>query len=128
MRLSFLAAAIAVLLIADQPAWANCVDPFILKVDSAMTVEAHTRAGHPCRIVLYSRAGWRAGIQWAQITVPPAHGFLRTSEENGRRPTMAYYVPQPGFVGHDQFEVSLRYTTFTRANLLLLRVEMTVTP
>jgi hypothetical protein len=64
-----------------------------------------------------------------QIAVPPAHGVLGVSEKEGTRRYVAY-VPQKGFVGHDRFEIYLRYMgeSAIYSFSTLVKVEMNVAP
>ena len=132
MRSLFLLAVTAILLLADQSAWAQSsrpgclVNPGILPTDSIKNAEVHVRVGHPCRINFYSLAGWRLGIHTVEIVMPPEHGTLSTSDKRGGRGIMTY-MPQPGFIGHDRFDVYVRFTTFVSATFTRYKVEVTVT-
>ena len=132
MRLLFLPAVTAILLLADQSAWAQSsrpgclVNPGIIPTDSIKNAEVHVRSGHPCQINFYSLAGWRLGIHTVEIVVPPAHGTLRTSDKSGGRGIMTY-MPQPGFIGQDRFDVFVEFTSFVRATFTRYKVEVTVT-
>jgi hypothetical protein len=126
MRL-FLPAVIAVLLLAGQPASAyatptGCVSTFGLKRDSIRNVVARTRPGQPCQIIL----GWRSRVDVVQIVEPPAQGAVGAPEKEGERRRFAY-VPRAGFIGHDRFEVYVRYTPFVKTYYTLLKIDMDVT-
>ncbi len=133
MRLLFLPTVTAIVLLADQTAWAQStrvgclVNPGRIQTDGITNREMRTRAGHPCRINLSSRSGWRVSVHAVQVSVPPAYGNLRTSERTGGSGIITY-VPQPGFIGHDRFEAYWRYTDFALPHYTLYKVEVTVTP
>jgi hypothetical protein len=134
MRLS-LPAAIAILVLADQPAraqlqTARCIGSNWNLVPNGTTfVEGRTNAGQPCQIGFGMRGG---DVEALEIVVRPAHGGLGASGKQENRRFVAY-VPAQGFVGHDRFEVFVRITppgmpsgprTFTSR----VKVEMNVTP
>jgi hypothetical protein len=132
MRLLLLPAVTAALLVADQSASAQsstgigCVDNSFGFVSNGITnVEAHTHVGQACQIAF----GRRGSIVTLQIPVRPTHGILGASEKEGNRRYVAY-VPQKGFVGHDRFEVYLRYMDASRIYSFstLVKVEMNVAP
>jgi hypothetical protein len=131
MRLLFLPA-VAILLLADQPASAlsreaGClVNPGLIRTEGTTLREVHVRAGHLCRINLHSLAGWHIGVHNVQIVEPPEHGALRTSLRTGGRGILTY-APQPGFVGHDEFAAFYRYTSFVNPVSTLYKVDVTVT-
>jgi hypothetical protein len=89
MRPLFLPAVTAILLLADQAAWAQSkragceINPGLITRDGVTERELRTRAGQPCRINLFGYAGWRIGVHAVEITMPPAHGTLRTSTTTG---------------------------------------------
>jgi hypothetical protein len=134
MRLLFLPAFTAILLLADQSAWAQSirarclVNPGPIKVDGITDRELRIRAGHPCHLYLYSYAGWHINVHAVHITVPPARGTLRASEKTGGRADTVTYVPSPGFIGHDRFEVFYQWTAFIRPASTLYKADVTVTP
>jgi hypothetical protein len=134
MRPLFLLAVTAILLLADQSAWAQSnragclVNPGQINVDGITSRELRVRAGHPCHLYVYSYVGWHTNVNAVHITVPPAHGTLRTSEKKGGRADTVTYVPAPGFIGHDHFEVFYQYTSFVRPVSTLYKAEVTVTP
>jgi hypothetical protein len=135
MRISFLAAVAAILLLADQSAWAQSarggcvvVNPGLIRSDGIASRELRTRAGHPCHLWMYSYAGWHININAVHITVPPAHGTLRIPEKTGGRAYTVTYVPVPGFIGHDRFEVIYQWTDFVRPLSAVYKAEVTVTP
>jgi hypothetical protein len=131
----FLSTAIAILLLIDRSALAQiqgggeCVGhSFRLEVNGVVNLDAQTRAGRPCQIT-FGTTG--SNISVLQIMARPAHGILGASEKEENRRYVAY-VPQARFVGHDRFEIYLRYTptghgahlTFTT----VIKVEMNVAP
>jgi hypothetical protein len=99
-----------------------------IKVDGITNREVRARAGHPCYLYVYSYVGWHINVNAVHITMPPAHGTLRISEKKGRRADTVTYVPAPGFVGHDRFEVFYQYTSFVQPVSTLFKAEVTVTP
>jgi len=137
MRL-FLPAIMAILLVVDQSAWAQSnragcvlVNPGPINGDHITNRELHTRAGHACRLYVYSYAGWQSHVDQVHILVPPTHGTLRAAGVTGGGSRAAYtviYVPAPGFVGHDHFEVYYQWTSFVRPATTLYQAEVTVTP
>lgn len=58
-----------------------------------------------------------------EVTVPPAHGTLSTSETTGA----VIYVPAPGLTGRDNFEIFYRLTGFVRPVFVVYNAEVTVT-
>jgi hypothetical protein len=134
MRRLIVPAVTAILLVADQSAWAQptragcLVNPGPMKVEGITNGELRTRAGHPCHLYLYSYVGWHIKVNAVHITVPPAHGTLRIPQKTGGRANTVTYVPAPGFVGHDRFEVYYQWTSFVRPVTSLYKVEVTVTP
>jgi hypothetical protein len=117
MRL-FLPAVTAILIVADQSAWAqsnraNCISkPETVQNAGLATREPRVRAGHSCRFYLFSFHGFPVTVNAVHITVPPAHGTLRTLEGKGTG-SVAYtvsYTPARGFIGHDRFEVIYQWT------------------
>jgi hypothetical protein len=136
MRLLFLPAVTAILLLADQSARAQSnragcvVNHGTIWADRIATRELRVRAGHACRLYLYSYAGWHINVYAVHITVPPAHGTLRTLERTGTA-NVAYtvsYVAAPGFIGHDRFEVIYQWQDFVRPLSAVYKAEVTVTP
>jgi hypothetical protein len=112
MRLLLLSAATAILLVAGQSAWAACSNPDSIKYGGLATRELHVRAGHSCRLYVFSYSGFPVTVNAVQITVPPAHGTLhplKGTREGTRAYTVAY-VAAPGFTGHDRFEVNYEWT------------------
>ena len=136
MRLLFLPAVTAILLVADQSAWAQSnragcvVNPGTIWADRIATRELRVRAGRSCRLYLYSYAGFHMTVHAVHITVPPAHGTLRTLEGKGggNVASTVTYVAAPGFVGHDRFEVIYQWTEFVRPLSVVYKAEVTVTP
>jgi hypothetical protein len=117
MRL-FLPAVTAILLVADQSAWAQSNRAGCLtnpdKVPNAglATRELRLRAGHFCRLYMFSYHGFPITVSAVHITVPPTHGTVRTLEGKGGG-SVAYtvaYTPARGFIGHDRFEVIYQWT------------------
>jgi hypothetical protein len=110
---------------------AGCVlNPGTTWADRIATRELRVRAGRSCRLYLYSYAGFHMNVHAVHITVPPAHGTLRTLEGKGRG-NIAYtvtYVAAPGFIGHDRFEVIYQWTEFVRPLSVVYKAEVTVTP
>jgi hypothetical protein len=137
MRLLFLPAVTAILLLADQSAWAQSsrtgcvVNPGPIKIDGITNREVRTRAGHPCRLYVYSYIGWRTHVNQVHITVQPTHGTLRAAGRTEGEGSAAYtvtYVPAPGFTGHDHFEVFYQWTSFVSPVSTLYKAEVMVTP
>jgi hypothetical protein len=133
MRLLFLAAIAAVLLHADQSAWAQparpgcSIQPGPLEIDGVTKKEWHVRAGHFCQLSLRYGSGFRFSVQSVEILDQPAQGTLRTSEKTEGRGIITY-MPRPGFVGHDRFAALLRYQGFLRGAFTRYEVEVMVTP
>jgi hypothetical protein len=136
MRVLSRPAVAAILLFADQSAWAQSsragcvVNPGTIWADRVATRELRVRAGHSCRLYLYSYAGFHMTVHAVHIIVPPAHGTLRTWERTGGG-TVAFtvtYVAARGFVGHDRFEVIYQWTEFVRPISAVYKAEVTVTP
>jgi hypothetical protein len=130
----FLLAVVAVLLLADQSAHAQdhhgdewCVkNPYRWVPNGIKNVDGQTRTGRSCQMG-FGMLG--PDIQILQITVRPEHGVLGVSEKEENRRYVAY-VPQKGFVGHDRFEVYLRYMPphSSNSSFAVIKVEMDVTP
>jgi hypothetical protein len=120
MRLLFLPAVTAILLLADQSAWAQSsragclVNPGVIQNNGLATRELRVRAGHPCRLNLFSYFGYHITVNAVHITVPPAHGTLRTSTTTGGKGIVTY-TPARGFTGHDRFEVIYQWTVLRLA-------------
>jgi hypothetical protein len=133
MRL-FLPAIVGVALLAPPSARAQsstgigCVGHHFDLVPNGITnVDAHTRTGQPCQIGFGMMGG---NVEALQIDIRPAHGVLGASEKEANRRFVAY-APQAGFVGRDQFEVSVRITPPRRGvptYTTRLKVNMNVTP
>ena len=68
-------------------------------------VQASTRAGQPC----YIRFGSFGEIAVLQTVHKPSHGVINISAKEGSHRHLDY-VPSPGFVGRDQFEVHIGRT------------------
>lgn len=131
MRRLFLPAVTAILLLADQSAWAEAgrprgcvVNPGFIRNDSVALRELRIRAGQSCHLHLLPTPGWHATVHAVNITEPPAHGTLQVSTTTG----FVTYVPAPGFIGHDRFEVIYKWTNFIRPISALYKAEVTVTP
>jgi hypothetical protein len=103
------------------------VNPSPIRSDGVANGELRIRAGHGCRLNLSSSAGWDINVHAVYINVPPEHGTLRTSETTGGRGIVTY-VPAPGFIGHDRFEVIYRFTSFINPVSTVYKAEVTVTP
>jgi hypothetical protein len=112
---------------ADDRAGCVMVNPGPTRADGIANKELRIRSGHGCQLNLSSSAGWEITIHAVHITVPPEHGTLRTSETTGGRGFIAY-VPEPGFIGHDRFEVIYRWTDFIRPLSTVYKAEVTVVP
>jgi hypothetical protein len=112
---------------ADDNAACVMVNPGPIRSDGVANRELRIRAGHGCRLSLSSAAGWHINVHDVYITVPPEHGILRTSETTGGSGVVTY-VPAPGFIGHDRFEVIYRWTDFIRPVSAVYKAEVTVTP
>jgi hypothetical protein len=131
MRL-FLAAVIAILLVADQSAHAQtrpgrCADaPFTFVRNGTTHLEGYTTAGHPCQVGFGMMGG---NVEALQVVVRPTHGMLGTSEKEANRRFVAY-APKAGFVGRDRFEVFARITPARGGPAYTTRliVEMIVIP
>jgi len=103
--LAFIAATIVPTLSASA-ANVGCVSSrFVWHINRTTHVQASTLAGQPCQIRFFrsSRVGEVAVLQ---TVVKPAHGVLGISAKEGNRRFIAY-VPSPGFVGRDRFEVHI---------------------
>lgn len=112
---------------ADDNAACVMVNPGPIRADGVADKELRIRAGHGCQLNLSSPAGWHINVHAVHVTVPPEHGTLRTSETTGGRGILAY-VPAPGFIGHDRFEVIYQWTDFVRPLTAVYKAEVTVTP
>lgn len=108
---------------------ADCVivNPRPIRGDGVANTELRIRAGHGCGLSLRSYAGWDINVHAVHVTVPPEHGTLRTSETTGGSGIFTY-VPGPGFIGHDRFEVIYQWTEFVRRVTAVYKAEVTVTP
>jgi hypothetical protein len=130
MRVLFLPAVTAILLLADQTAWAEAsrprcvVNPGLIRNDSVALRELRVRAGQSCRLHLLPTPGWHPTVHAVDIIEPPAHGTLHTSTTTG----FVTYVPAPGFIGHDQFEVIYKWTNFIQPISAVYKAEVTITP
>jgi hypothetical protein len=60
----------------------------------------------------------------SDIIEPPAHGTLHTSTTTG----FVTYVPAPGFIRHDRFEVIYKWTNFIQPISAVYKAEVTITP
>jgi len=66
---------------------------------------------------LFDSHGYPITVDEVRITVPPAHGTLR-SLAGKRSGDLAYtiaYTPARGFIGHDRFEAIYRWTVLRLA-------------
>jgi len=104
----------------------RCIDYHVPGVPGGTAyAEGKTHTGRPCQIA-FGLLG--ADVEALRIIVRPLHGILGTSAKEANRRYLAY-APATGFVGHDRFEVYIRYTPPGRAPLTTrFNVEMNVTP
>jgi len=58
------------------------------------------------------------------VVEPPAHVTLQTSTTTD----FVTYVPAPGFIGQDRFEVIVKWTSFVLPVSAVYKAEVTVTP
>jgi hypothetical protein len=118
MRLLFLSAATAILLVAGQSAWAQSnragcvVNPGKIPNAGLAARQLRVRAGQSCRLSLYSYHGFPITVNAVRITVPPLHGMLRTLEGKGGGKLVyaVTYTAARGFIGHDRFEAIYTWT------------------
>jgi hypothetical protein len=94
---------------AQSPRAGCLVNPGVIQNNGVATRELRVRAGQPCHLNLLNYFGYRITVNAAHITVPPAHGTLRTSTTTGGRGIVTY-TPARGFIGHDRFEVIYQWT------------------
>ena len=76
----------------------------LLSVPTDLTVR---NTGEACTMVLVNPA-LNAVINAALLTGQPAHGRATSGLISGNRQAVVTYVPAPGFVGVDKFDVTLQ--------------------
>jgi hypothetical protein len=79
---------------------------------------------NPAISICFPPQGWHATVHAVNIIEPPAHGTLHTSTTTG----FVTYVPPPGFIGHDRFEVIYKSTNFIQPISAVYKAEVTITP
>jgi hypothetical protein len=109
---SFILAFIAATIVPTLPASAANVGCIITRLSyyidrlgyprQVTSVQASTHAGQPCHI----QFGSFGEIAVLQTVHKPSHGVVNISAKEGSHRHLDY-VPSPGFVGRDQFEVHI---------------------
>jgi hypothetical protein len=124
---SFILAFIAATIVPTLPASAanvGCVSTrFRYYLDRVTPVQASTRAGQPCHI----RFGSFGEIAVIQTVHKPSHGVVNISAKEGSHRHLDY-MPSPGFVGRDQFEVHIERIPLgggTRAGNVQVNIDVT---
>ena len=79
---------------------------FLLALRSVPTTMTVRNTGEACTMVLVNPA-LNAVINAALLTGQPAHGRASSGLISGNRQAVVTYVPAPGFVGADRFDVTL---------------------
>ena len=126
MQTKLAPAALVAVLLLTAPSVA-CVGRLPRFVPNGITYAVgSTRVGQPCQIGLGLLGG---NIQDLRITARPLHGILGLSAKEANRRYIAY-APAAGFVGRDQFEVSVQVVLRgqTLPTLTRIRVEMNISP
>ena len=86
-------------------------------------MQASTRAGQPCHM----RFGSYGEVAVLQTVHKPSHGVVNISAKEGSHRHLDY-VPSPGFVGRDQFEVHIERTPLgggTRTGNVQVNIDVT---
>ena len=122
--MAFIAATIVPTLPASA-ANVGCVSTsFSYHLNRTTPVQASTRAGQPCHIRFGRAVGEIAVLQTVQ---KPSHGVVNISAKEGSHRHLDY-VPSPGFVGRDQFEVRIERIPLgggTRAGNVQVNIDVT---
>jgi len=79
---------------------------FFLPQRSRPTTMTVANTGQACRFVVINGA-LNAVVDAALLTQSPSHGQAQPEVINGRTQVAVSYVPAPGYVGPDRFEVTL---------------------
>ena len=93
---------------------------YLLSLRSVPTRMTVANTGAACSFLLINPA-LNATLNAALLTGPAQHGQASTELANGRRQGLVSYVPQPGYVGPDKFDITLQ------PNAIGVTVEVTVT-
>jgi len=103
---------------------ANCTGVFRFYGPTA-SAQGTTRRDQPCTIVY----GGRSDIIGYSIVQPPRFGVLGSAGHSGGR-FLTAYKPNPGYVGPDEFAVSIKYAPRSThvAKSTVFRVQLTVGP